>query len=126
LRHGTPRTRRPTWQPCISGASSCGRESIDDTPKDPTLFNPDDFDWQWSKPKHTVKKEQLPALHGRNVHTDTKWWAWHGLGENQLHFYGEKAWWPEFDKSANCIEFELPSCEEKMTMEKFIKYVSSM
>lgn len=57
------------------------------------LFEPRHFRWCWSKAK-TAKKEQLPAFHGVHVDSDDTWFAWHGRGENQLHFKGEKLWWP--------------------------------
>lgn len=60
-----------------------------------TLFDPAAFNWSWSLPKETKKKEQLPALHG--FRGKDRWFAWHGRGENQLHFTGEKLWWPEKD-----------------------------
>lgn len=62
------------------------------TKEEPNIFNKNDFIWNWSTPKKTIKKEQLPALHAINIHTKEKWFAWHGLGENQLHFSGEKVW----------------------------------
>ncbi|MGP9833374.1 hypothetical protein [Marinobacter sp. NSM] len=67
------------------------------TADDPRVFFEDDFTWHWSTPKKTKKgsKEQLPALHGTHVKTGKKWFAWHGLGENQLHFSGESEWWPK-------------------------------
>lgn len=57
------------------------------------LFDPATFTWKWSPPKKTKKKEQLSALHG--FRENSKWFAWHGRGENQLHFSGENQWWPE-------------------------------
>ena len=59
------------------------------------LFDPKDFTWVWSTAKKTTKKEQLPAFHGTHTPSGHSWFAWHGLGENQLHFNGETAWWPE-------------------------------
>ncbi|MDJ1169115.1 hypothetical protein PMG71_06720 [Roseofilum sp. BLCC_M154] len=94
----------------------CTRES-------PILFNVSDFQWQWSKPKKNVKKEQLPALHGIHIPTEKKWWAWHGLGENQLHFSGERAWWPNQGDS-HAITFCFPSEEEKLSLDDFIKLLS--
>lgn len=58
------------------------------------LFDPNDFEWHWSTPKTATKKEQLPAFHGRHKSMDIAMFAWHGLGENQLHFKGEHTWWP--------------------------------
>jgi hypothetical protein len=69
-------------------------ERLISTKASPDIFNKDDFTWEWSTPKEALKKEQLPALHGTNVHTKKKAFAWHGRGENQLHFSGEKDWWP--------------------------------
>ena len=85
----------------------------------PSLFNPADFEWHWSKQKNTVKKEQLPALHTYYKPTNTKWWAWHGLGENQLHFTGETTWWPQ-EGDPHAITFRLPTPEEKIDVETFI------
>ena len=65
----------------------CSREN-------PAVFRPEQFYWRWSEPKRTVKKEQLQALHGFHGETGRKWFAWHGLGENQLHFTGEPFWLP--------------------------------
>jgi len=61
------------------------------------LFEPSDYIWKWSKPKHASSKEQLPALHG--FRSGEKWFAWHGRGENQLHFTGERNWWPSVDSN---------------------------
>lgn len=47
--------------------------------KNTKIFQEDDFEWHWSKPKETTKKEQLPAFHGTQKSTGQKWWAWHGL-----------------------------------------------
>ena len=60
--------------------------------KEDTLFDPSHFVWTWSSMKHSSQKQQLPALHG--TYNGKKWFAWHGRGENQLHFSGEKEWWP--------------------------------
>lgn len=83
----------------------------------PKVFYEDDFYWSWSVPKKTRKKEQLPALHGTHKHTGSKWFAWHGLGENQLHFSGEKAWWPR-DRDANRIDFRFP--QKRLSQEQFM------
>ena len=91
----------------------------------PNIFDPKDFSWQWSKPKATTKKEQLPALHGANRATGEKWWAWHGLGENQLHFSNESAWWPKSD-SPNTFSFHLPSDERKISFNQLIGVLSSL
>jgi hypothetical protein len=62
------------------------------TRENPQIFDPKEFVWRWSSPKRTAKKEQLTALHGTHRPTGKKWFAWHGRGENQLHFSGEHAW----------------------------------
>ena len=85
----------------------------------PTVFSAENFEWGWSKPKVTKKKEQLPALHGIHKPSGEKWWAWHGLGENQLHFSGEKVWWPAVG-APNSLTFHLPSDEQKMSLEEFL------
>lgn len=82
---------------------------------EPDIFDPEDFRWSWSEPKTHGKKEQLPALHGTHRQTDTRWWAWHGRGENQLHFVGEPAWWPT--RNRHSFSFEMPSAEELLTID---------
>lgn len=94
----------------------CTRES-------PVIFNPKDFEWRWSAPKNTTKKEQLPALHGTHRLTGEKWWAWHGNGENQLHFNGESSWWPE-DEDEHSITFRLPSESEKIPLTELLKLLN--
>lgn len=87
------------------------------TKDEPLVFRKEDFEWAWSQPKVTTKKEQLPAFHGRHTPTGRKWWAWHGLGENQLHFSGEGTWWP--DDEAQMTRFVLAE-DERMSLETFI------
>lgn len=89
------------------------------TRENPDVFNKDDFIWKWSTQKNTIKKEQLPALHGINKHTQKKIWAWHGLGENQLHFSGEYHWWPQ--DSNHTALFRKPSESEKISLEKLFE-----
>jgi hypothetical protein len=93
------------------------------TAKQPDLFSPKDFTWKWSEPKKTKAKEQLPALHGTYIPTGKKWWAWHGLGENQLHFSGEGTWWPQ--QSEHAIKFSLPPLTDRMTMEDLIELLGT-
>lgn len=93
------------------------------TKASPQLFDPKAFTWRWSTPKVTKKKEQLSALHGHHAATGKKWWAWHGLGENQLHFSGENAWWPS--TLAHAVEFSLPSLVDRMSMQDFIELLDS-
>ncbi len=81
-------------------------EKILCTKESPKIFSEEEFQWKWSVPKKIKKKEQLPALHGIHKKSQKKWFAWHGLGENQLHFSGEKEWWP--NDSKNKIEFAFP------------------
>ncbi len=86
------------------------------------LFNPSEFKWHWSSPKKTVKKEQLQALHG--VHdSGKKWFACHLLGENQLHFSGEKAWWPDAG-SSNLISEPLPDKALRISFDDFFKFLT--
>lgn len=84
----------------------------------PIMFSRDDFYWEWSTQKKTKKKQQLPALRGIHKETGKKWWSWHGLGENQLHFVGENEWWPT-DQHSNSLSFKFP--EEKMPIEEFME-----
>ncbi|MDD5229587.1 MAG: hypothetical protein PHD53_12430 [Methylococcales bacterium] len=72
----------------------------------PDIFDKNDFVWHWSNPKNTVKKEQLSALHGVDVKTGKKAFAWHGRGENQLHFSSENDWWPEIEKPTKIGQIE--------------------
>ena len=81
------------------------------------LFNPDDFEWSWAVDRNVRKKEQLSAFHGIHRHTGEKWWAWHGRGENQLHFSGERFWWPP-DGNVNSIKFQLP--DQRLTLNEFL------
>jgi hypothetical protein len=94
------------------------------TAEEPRLFDPEDFKWEWSTAKKTTKKEQLQALHGR-YKDGKKYWAWHGLGENQLHFSGESAWWPK-SKQDHFIDFDLPTENDKMTVEEFVEMLSTV
>ncbi len=100
-------------------------EKILCTKESPKIFNEEDFEWKWSVPKKTRKKEQLPALHGIHKKSQKKWFAWHGLGENQLHFSGEKEWWPSDSK--NKIEFAFPSKRLSQTeLMKLLSQISSI
>jgi hypothetical protein len=96
------------------------------TSENPDLFSAKDFIWRWSSQKKTKKKEQLSALHGLHVPSGKKWWAWHGLGENQLHFSGERAWWPSpLDDDAVAVKFSLPSLVDRMSMQDFIELLDA-
>jgi len=75
--------------------------------QNPDIFDETQFEWHWSTQKLAKKKEQLSALHGYHKETGCKWFAWHGRGENQLHFSGESNWWPTTDE--HTIEFSFPS-----------------
>ena len=90
----------------------------------PNIFDPVDFSWSWSNPKRTEKKEQLPALQGTHRGTKRKWWAWHGRGENQLHFAGESAWWPDGDDHS--LSFRLPSAEQRLTIDDILEMLANM
>lgn len=90
----------------------------------PVVFHPGDFRWRWSAPKRTAKKEQLSALHGTHIPSKKKWWAWHGLGENQLHFTGEATWWPS-PRDETALAFKLPGVTDRMTMEEFLEAIET-
>jgi hypothetical protein len=92
--------------------------------KNPKIFQEEDYDWRWSIPKKTIKKEQLPALHGFHKRTNVKEWAWHGLGENQLHFSGESQWWT--DHQSLVVDFQRPSDNEKLSLESLIKLLATI
>lgn len=87
------------------------------TRESPTLFKHDDFRWNWTRQREGGKKEQLSAFHGYHAATNTKWWAWHGRGENQLHFSGERTWWPPCSDT-NAIRFRLP--DTRYTLDELI------
>jgi hypothetical protein len=91
------------------------------TSDDPRIFIPENFFWKWSSPKNVKKKEQLSALHGFRKSDGKKMWAWHGHGENQLHFSGESDWW---DDGKNSIELTfLPP--ERISYAKFFNMISN-
>jgi len=87
---------------------------------DPRIFLPEDFFWKWSQPKKTKSKEQLPALHGFRKSDGKKMWAWHGHGENQLHFSGESEWWTDGKNSLE-LEFSPP---DRISYGEFFKMIS--
>ncbi|MCE2425487.1 MAG: hypothetical protein J4F45_10380 [Pseudomonadales bacterium] len=89
----------------------------------PQVFDPMDFFWTWSEPKKTVTKEQLPALHGVHRHTKKRWWAWHGLGENQLHFTGEREWWPSAENGG--FRMEMPKNDELISFRDLLPLLDS-
>ena len=72
-----------------------------DLPISGNVFNPRDFTWSWSQ-QRTARKEQLSAFHGVHIDSREAWFAWHGRGENQLHFKGEKHWWPTEKSPYRC------------------------
>ena len=89
----------------------------------PEIFTPEDFAWDWSSPKNVKAKEQLPALHGAQRATGEKWWAWHGLGENQLHFIGESKWWPE--NVADMLSFQRPNKVAKLSFDDLVQALNT-
>ena len=89
----------------------CGRDH-------PDIFDAADFTWRWSTQKQGGRKEQLSALHGFHVPTGERWWAWHGHGENQLHFTGERAaWWPPAN-DPHAIAFTFPAAADRLSLER--------
>lgn len=95
------------------------------TRKSPVIFKPSDFTWRWSVQKEGGKKEQLSALHGFHTPSGQRWWAWHGLGENQLHFTGERAWWPAHS-DPHAISFNFPSDDKKISLERLTELLESL
>jgi len=91
----------------------------------PVLFQPTDYHWDWSPPKRTKGKEQLPAFVGRLHETGDKHFAWHGLGENQLHFSGESSWWlPEED--GHRIDFSAPTSAQRVDFETIADWLAQL
>jgi hypothetical protein len=95
------------------------------TATSPIVFRPDEFEWKWSKQKAVGRKEQLQALHGIHKATKKKWWAWHGLGENQLHFSGEREWWPN-ESDPHVVVFNLPTEREKIPLDQAIAFLERL
>lgn len=91
----------------------------------PDIFNAADFSWRWSVQKQGGKKEQLSALHGFHEPTGARWWAWHGHGENQLHFTGERAWWPAAG-DPHAIAFDVPTAADKLSLERLAELLEEM
>lgn len=89
------------------------------TRNSPMLFNPKDFSWHWTKEKITKSKEQKSALHGMHIKSNSKWFAAHILGENQLHFAGEPTWWPK-KGSPYAITFNLPDPSKKLSLSELV------
>lgn len=87
----------------------------------PDIFDPADFYWTWSKQKQSSKKEQLSSLHGIDRQSGKKMWAWHGNGENQLHFSGEREWWLD---GMNTIDFTMPPVKRKMQWSEFFEVIT--
>lgn len=90
--------------------------------KNYNIFEPDDFTWFWSKQKVGVRKEQLQSLHGIHRKSNSKWWAWHGLGENQLHFSGERAWWPN-EGSSQAFYIDMPASDSCIGFDELIEFL---
>ncbi len=91
----------------------------------PDIFNAGDFSWRWSMQREGGKKEQLPALHGFHRPTGARWWAWHGHGENQLHFTGERAWWPAIG-DPHAVSFRFPNEADKVSLEKLTELLERL
>lgn len=98
------------------------------TANQPILFNKADYTWKWSNQKNTTKKEQLPALHGFDKTHDIKAFAWHGKGENQLHFTGEKLWHPDFSlrQGEHHIVFDFPGDNDKISLERLAELLKDL
>lgn len=86
------------------------------------LFVPEDYYWRWAEPKVTKSKQQLPALHGFESASGKPAFAWHGRGENQLHFKAERTWWPE-GGSPNSISFSRP--DSRMSVSELIDFLAA-
>lgn len=108
-------------------------EKLISSKQSPNIFDKNDYTWEWSSPKDVTKKEQLPALHGTSKKTHKKAFAWHGRGENQLHFSGEKEWWPEitrptkvgvinYSEDGHAMAFKLSS--EKLPWDDLVEFLN--
>lgn len=90
----------------------------------PDIFDPADFEWRWPEQRETAAKEQLRALHGYR-RGGRKMWAWHGLGENQLHFSGETERWPQ-PGDPHAIAFQLPSAADRLSFDGLVDVLERM
>ena len=90
----------------------------------PDIFDAGEFEWRWSIQKTGSVKEQLQSLHGIHRPTGRKWWAWHGLGENQLHFSGESCWWPAAG-DPHAIAFRFPMESERISFDRLVDMLES-
>lgn len=105
---------------------ACYFERLLCTRERPCIFNSADFTWRWSKQRNRAAvKEQLSALHGFHRATGRKWWAWHGLGENQLHFNGEREWWPSAS-DPHAVMFTLPGPDEKLSFDRLADLLEAL
>ena len=92
----------------------------------PDIFDAGDFSWRWSVQRTGGKKEQLPALHGFHRATGVRWWAWHGHGENQLHFTGERAaWWPPIG-DPHALTFDFPAAADRLSLERLAELLDEL
>jgi hypothetical protein len=92
----------------------------------PEIFAAREYTWSWSIPKRSRlnAKEQLPALHGIDT-GGQKCWAWHGLGENQLHFAGERQWWPRSTVNGSVgLKFTMPNDTHRLDWGRFTDALS--
>lgn len=105
------------------------------TKRSPKIFDESSYEWRWSSPKATQKKEQLSALHGIEISTGKKVFAWHGRGENQLHFSGESDWWPtikkptklgeiNFSSDSHAVAFKLPAETDKVSWDDLTRFLN--
>lgn len=85
----------------------------------PYVFDKRQFVWEWGFEYPEGKKERLRSLQGRDITTGDKWWSWHGRGENQLHFNGERFWWPSNGGHGQSVRFRRPSFTERMGFTDF-------
>ncbi|MDE0496969.1 MAG: hypothetical protein OXH86_06425 [Acidimicrobiaceae bacterium] len=92
------------------------------SPLVPRVFEPAKFRWEWSERKRSSSKEMLPALHGIHEESGEKWFAAHILGENQLHFSGEKRWWPTEDSVLPVATVPLPSESERIDFDRLLAW----
>lgn len=76
------------------------------TKESPDIFDKTDLTWAWNEKRSNTKKELLPAFVGRSKSMDIKYFAWHGMGENQLHFTGENCWHPTEEEHMIRIKYE--------------------
>jgi len=91
----------------VDGRMACYFERELCTNNTTPLFQHEDFEWIWSN---------RSVLHGKHRNSGERWFGWNGVrSDNQLHFVGERCWWPTDDDHS--IRFSIP---DEFTLSEFL------